>query len=165
MQHGRDTPSHDPHGIESHHDGLGIANVGAVCLVVWRQSVTVERFERERAALHALAHRHPGGVGFLCVIGENVPPPTAELRNATIQMISALGTRLRWVACVIEGEGFRAATTRSVLAGMALLLRSSGPAIRIAASTAEAAAWLAQHGASERDLVEGHARLLARISA
>lgn len=152
--------------IDSHHDGLGVAYVGAVCLVVWRRSVTLERFERQRTALRALAERHPAGISFLCVIGENVPPPDAELRKASNQMIAALGNRLRYIACVIEGGGFRAATTRSVLAGMALLLRSSSaPAIRIVASTTEAAAWLAQHGASERDLVEEHAQLVALLSS
>jgi hypothetical protein len=151
--------------IDSHHDGLGIAYVGTVCLVVWRRSVTLERFERQRTALRALADRHPQGVSFLCVIGENVPPPDAELRKASNQMVAALGNRLRCVACVIEGAGFRAATTRSVLAGMALLLRSSTPAIRIVASTAEAAAWLAQHGASERYLLEEHAELVALMSS
>ena len=151
--------------IDSHHDGLGIAYVGAVCMVVWRRSVTLERFVRQRTALRALADRHPEGISFLCVIGENVPPPDAALRKASTQMITALGSRLRCIACVIEGGGFRAATTRSVLAGMALLLRSSTPVLRIVASSAEAAAWLAQHGASERDLVDGHAQLIAQMGS
>lgn len=160
-------PSRD--AIVSHHDGLGIAYAGAVCLVVWRRSVTLERFERQRTALHGLADRYPQGIGFLCVIGENTPPPDAELRKASNQMITALGNRLHCIACVIEGEGFRAATTRSVLAGMALLLRASGPRVRIVASAAEAAVWLAQQGAgagaSESELMETHGQLIARMDA
>lgn len=150
---------------QSHHDGLGITSAGAVCLVVWHQAVTFERFKRQRAALNALAERHPEGICFLCVVGAVVPPPDSELRKATIRMVADLGKRLRCVACVIEGEGFRAATTRSVLAGMTLLLRSNAPATRIVANTGEAAAWLAQHGASEREVLEAHARLITQMTA
>jgi hypothetical protein len=102
----------------------------------------------------------------LCAIGADVPPPDAELRKASNQMVAGLGKRLRCVACVIEGEGFRAATTRSVLAGMALLLRSSGPAIRIVANAGDAAAWIAQQaGASERNVMDAHGQLVAQLSA
>lgn len=161
MQHGRkDTPS-TARVIVSHHDGLGIAYAGAGCILVWRQPVTLERFERQRAAVRELALRYPEGIGLFCVIGEHVPPPEAELRKSSIQMIAALGARMRGVVCVIEGQGFRASTTRSVLGGMALLLRGNAPPTRIVSHASEAAKWLPQHGvgASERDLIETHALL------
>ena len=103
-------------------DGLGIAEVGSVCLVVWRRAVVHQTFLRQRAALEALTARHERRVGFVTVIANDTPPPDDEIRKASIEMITKAADRLACVACVIEGSGFRAAATRSVLSGMAMLL-------------------------------------------
>jgi hypothetical protein len=52
--------------VLSNHDGLGVAEIGTACLVLWRAPVATERFERQRAALEALVRRHPTRAGFVC---------------------------------------------------------------------------------------------------
>ncbi len=64
------------------------------------------------------------------------------MRKASSAMIAGYGDRLRWVACVIEGSGFRAAATRSVLSGIALLLSSRVPDAKFTASLTAAIPWL-----------------------
>src|SRR5205809_630927 len=81
------------------------------------------------AALRAVVAEYPERAGFVCVIGSSSPPPAAALRQASLDMLKRLGDRLAWVICVIEGDGLHAATTRSVLAAMSLLLNRSKPTV------------------------------------
>jgi hypothetical protein len=62
------------------------------------------------------------------------------MRKASLKMVTDLGEQLACVACVIEGSGFRAATVRSVLAGMALLLGNNKPAVKFMPDVMSAAA-------------------------
>lgn len=59
-------------------------------------------------------------------------------------MILSHGTQLKCVAVVIEAEGFKAALTRSVLTGMALLLPRRVPALA-AERTDRALEWMHEH--------------------
>lgn len=104
--------------------GLAVGEQGSLCVVIWRLDVTPERFVHQRNALRDVAHRHPGRAAFLCVIEPSAKPPSEELRRASVAMLTELRAQLSGVAAVIEGSGFEAAVTRSVLAGMMLLLRS-----------------------------------------
>lgn len=123
---------------------LGLATCGSVCVAVWRGPVTHELHLRQAGALESLVQRYPGRVGFVCVVEQNAPPPSPELRRASVEMITRLGRRLSCTACVIEGSGFSGAVARSVLAGMALLLPSSTAPFKFTATVAGAAAWIAE---------------------
>lgn len=125
-------------------DGVGVGEIGSLCVVIWRQGVTRERFEQQRAGLTEVVRRHPQGVGFMCVIEPTTKPPDDRLRKASLEMITALGPKLRCLTVVIEGEGFRAAITRSVISGMALLLPRQTPGTA-AESAHRAAKWMAAH--------------------
>jgi tRNA A-37 threonylcarbamoyl transferase component Bud32 len=121
---------------------LLLASIGPVYLAVWRRAVTRSLFELQRDGLSAHVERYPGGAAFLCVVEEGTRPPDAELRRASVAMVASHAARLRCLACVIEGSGFGAAVTRSVLGGMALALPNQRPP-RQAFSTVKAAApWL-----------------------
>jgi len=102
--------------------GMAVAQLGRLCVVIWRDGVIHARFEQQRAALAEVVRSQPGGVGFLCIIEPTAKPPDDELRRASIEMITSHGAQLKCTAVVIEGEGFKAAITRGVLSGMALLL-------------------------------------------
>ncbi|WP_394829254.1 hypothetical protein [Pendulispora albinea] len=102
-------------------DGLAVAQLGRLCVVIWRGDVTHARFERQKAGLAHIARSQPEGVGFLCIIEPSAKPPDETLRRASIEMVVGQGNHLRCTAAVIEGEGFKAAITRSVLSGMLLL--------------------------------------------
>jgi hypothetical protein len=108
-------------------DGLAVASVCPVCVVVWRESVTQRRFDIQRKGLAEVVRRHPQEAVMLCVIEPTTAPPGAELRRASAEMIAGHGDALKGLCCVIEGQGFRASVGRSVLAGMAYLLAGRGP--------------------------------------
>jgi hypothetical protein len=147
-------------------DGLGIAEVGSVCVVLWRGEVVRDTFLRQRAALEEISARNRGHAGFIMVVEQGTTPPGEEMRKASIEMISALSDRLSCIACVIEGAGFRAAVTRSVLSGMRLLLPNLKTAVKFMASMTDAAAWVAPRcrGVTAATLCEAHEALQARLA-
>ncbi len=142
-------------------DGLGIAEIGSVCMLVWRDAVVSSRFERQREALESVVSRYPGRAGLVCVIEPSTPPPDEHYRKASTQMIAKYGDRLRCVACVIEGGGFRAAITRSVLSVMETWLSSYTFEVKFAATVAAAAPWIAKlcDDVSPLSLLQAHEQL------
>lgn len=123
-------------------DGVAVAEIGRICVTIWRDGVTPSRFEKQRAGLEQVVRNQPDGAGFLCVIEPTAKPPNDELRRASTEMVDSHGTRLKCVAVVIEGEGFRAAVTRSVVSGMALLFSRRMPG-KTFSSVADALRWMA----------------------
>lgn len=146
--------------------GLGIAEVGSVCLVVWRGAVTPERFEQQWMALHEVTNAHPDGAGFLCVIEPDCPPPENALRQASLRMIDQHSDRLRGVACVIEARGIRAAVARSVLSSIALLLARRDLQLSFVATLDAGSAWLARRcGVSAHAILHADRELRAAMSS
>jgi hypothetical protein len=107
--------------------GMVIAHSGPTCFVIWRGEVTPTTFGLQKAGLTHCVAEHPEGVAFICIIEPSAKPPSDELRVASTRMIQEQGARLKCVAVVIEGNGFRAAITRGVISGMALLLPRRQP--------------------------------------
>ncbi len=142
-------------------DGLGIAEIGSVCMVVWRDAVIPARFQRQRAALDETVARYPGSAGFVCVIEASTPPPDDHHRKASTDMLASYGNRLRAVACVIEGGGFRAAITRSVLSVMESWLSNHTFDAKFTATVAAAAPWMARlcEGVSPLSLLQANEQL------
>jgi hypothetical protein len=109
--------------------GLMLASFGEVFVAVWSTKPTPELFELQRASLVAAVEKAPGRTFFVCVVSPNADPPEQAERDASTRMITALGDRLLGTACVIEGTGFRAAITRTVLTGMVLFVRTPSPVL------------------------------------
>ena len=95
-------------------DGLVLARVGTVCIAIWRSDSNLARVALQREALARVVQQAPGTAGFLCVVEKGSAPPNEEARKASAQMLEEHGERLRAVAVVIEGSGFRASIVRSV---------------------------------------------------
>lgn len=108
-------------------DGLLMAMIGPVCLALWQTKPTPERFAIQRAHLYAAVKRDPGNVVFLCVVSTKAEPPEEAERRGSAEMITSQGNQLLGVACVVEGVGFRAAISRTVLTGMLFLIRTPSP--------------------------------------
>ena len=123
-------------------DGLAIAEIDLVCVVIWREAVTAQRFEIQRAALENVVTRNKPHAGFLCVIEADVKPPSEELRRASSNMLATHQKNLRCAGGVIEGSGFKAALTRSVLSGMTLLMGERKSPISYFATVEEASLWM-----------------------
>jgi hypothetical protein len=124
-------------------DGLVAAEIGSICVAMWRENSTLPRVERQRAALNEVVGKYPGEAGFLCVVESSSAAPDDEARKASSRMIEEHGSRLRAVAVVIEGSGFRASIVRSVASGIVLLARSkSKTPVSYFANVAEGVNWL-----------------------
>jgi hypothetical protein len=126
-------------------DGIAIGEVANACVVVWRGAVTRPRFDLQREGLQQVIGRHPEGVGFLCVIEPTATPPGDELRRASADMISELQRKLRCIACVVEGTGFRNAVARSALSGMALILGRRTVPLSVFGTVGASTTWMVPH--------------------
>jgi hypothetical protein len=124
---------------------IAVGEVRQISVVIWRGAVTAVPFELQRAGLAETVKGHPDGAGFLCIVEKTAKPPEDELRRASSQMIQAHGAALKFVACVIEGDGFLASINRSALAGMGMLLRNKKTAISVFAKVPEASVWMKKH--------------------
>jgi len=137
-------------GVAHALDAVVVGTIGPVCLTIWRTKPSLELFELQRLELEASVAKNPGQVGFLCVVETTSDPPDQAVRDASAAMISSLGKRLAACACVIEGTGFRAAITRTVLSGMQLVARNSAPT-RFFERVPIASAWMTERLGRGRD--------------
>jgi hypothetical protein len=128
--------------ILSTSNGIGIAAIGNVCAVIWREGVIESRFEKQRAALAEVVDRYPGKAGFMCIIEPTAHPPDEKLRKASTDMVASHGDRLKCVAGVIEGNGFRAAVTRSALSTITLFITNRKAPISYFSNTTAAVRWM-----------------------
>jgi hypothetical protein len=113
-------------------------------MAIWRDEVTLARFEKQRLGLAQVVAKYPGRAAFLCVVEPHVKPPSDELRYASTLMVRGHGTKLKCIAVVIEASGFMGALTRSVLSGMSLLSGRQVAAQAFFATVHDAAQWLCQ---------------------
>jgi hypothetical protein len=121
--------------------GLVVCSIGPVCAAIWRTKPIPSLFEMQRRQLAAAVERAPGNAAFLCVVEAAADPPEQELRDASAAMIASHGKKLAACACVIEGAGFRAAITRTVLTGISLVARTQTPT-RFFEHVSAASAWV-----------------------
>jgi len=122
-------------------EGLLLASFGPVLVAWWTSKPTPETFELQRSELEARVQANPGRQLFMCVVSASAPPPEQAERDASSKMITVHGDQLAGCACVIEGQGFRAAITRTVLTGIVLLIRTPSPVVFFE-NVAEAQIWL-----------------------
>ncbi len=125
--------------------GLAVAEIDHVCVAIWRSGVTKHLFNWQHFCLTEVVQRHPKGTAFVCVVEAGCAPPDEELRRASVSMIAEHESRLRCVAVAIEGNGFRAAITRTVLSGMMLLLPNRKVPVSYVSSVGNAAEWVSRY--------------------
>jgi hypothetical protein len=132
-------------------DALVAAELGSVCILFWRKTPTRATFNAQKSALDNLVARVGAGVAVICVVEPGADPPDEELRKAS--SITDHGNKIKAVALVIEGNGFRAAITRTVLSGITFMIRTPVP-IKFFVTPKQAAAWVSTRvpvaGASDR---------------
>lgn len=147
-------------------EGLATAEVGSTCILLWRGLVTEARFQIQREAMEHVISKNPGHAGIMCIIEPTSEPPSQELREAASKLLSELGPRIRCVAYVVEGSGFRAAMIRGVLSSIELLKRGKAFPSRYFATVGHAAAWIGVETASKSlALAEGAEQLRERMDA
>ena len=146
--------------IKHNGDGLVMATLGPISIALWKSKPTRLLFEIQRTELAKVVDAHRGTAAFVCVVQEGTPDPDEDVRKASSEMIAGHGASLAGVACVIEGSGFRAAITRTVLTGIVLLARAPAPT-KFFENVQGAATWLGTRIGKER--VAGLADSVARL--
>jgi len=145
-------------------DGFATAEVGRTCILLWRSVVDEARFRLQRQAMEQVASRYPGDAVILCIFEPTSEPPPQALREAASTLLNQLAPKLRCVAYVIEGTGFRAAMIRGVLSSIELVRRSAYPA-RYFATVADASAWIAvETGRRSTELADASFQLREQLN-
>ncbi len=126
-------------------DGILMAELGHLCIAIWRKDSTMERFAVQKAALTSVVSRHKGKAGFLCVVEESSGVPNDAVRDASSKLFRSLEGDLRAIAMIIEGTGFRSALVRSVASGIVMLMGKRSMPISYASNIAEGLAFLGKH--------------------
>jgi hypothetical protein len=126
-------------------DGIVVAELGPICVAVWRKDSTRTRFTLQRAGLDTVVERSPAGAGFFCVVEPTSGPPNEDVRKASGKLFESHGRNLRAIAMIIEGTGFRSALVRSVASGIVMLMGSRTTPISYFATIEAGAKWMQQH--------------------
>jgi hypothetical protein len=110
-------------------------------LAVWRRNTTVAAVRRGDQVLAQHARECGQRVFLLTVVEENSPLPPLDARVELAECLRRASTIVARSALVFEGEGFRAASVRAVVAGISLFSRPEYPH-RVFASVGSAARFL-----------------------
>jgi hypothetical protein len=132
------------HGCDAEH-GVGVWR--NLLIAVWRKETRAGAVDGVSAVLGELAQNHRD-VALLQVIEEGALAPDPDARRAISNMLKQHGSVIRCSAVVYEGDGFRAATLRGVVTGIALLSRPLYPHV-VFASAISAINWTARHFSQE----------------
>lgn len=110
-------------------------------MALFRGRTTVQSLRRagELVALANAARQE--SVFMLAVVEEHAPLPTLEARVELVSLLRRVNGLVDRSAVVFEGEGFRAASVRAVVAGVSLFSRPEYPH-RVFASVGSAARFL-----------------------
>jgi hypothetical protein len=143
-----------------------IGRYEGVLICVWRDAPTLAALETVRRAFVAMVEERPAGVGVVGLAQEGMPTMGSVERQMASALFGDLGRRAYYVATVIEGDGFWASTSRSVMTAISIVAHRPCP-LRIFRHTAEAAEWQTRFpgGASVSLLCEAIERCRAEMTA
>jgi hypothetical protein len=111
-------------------------------IVVWKQAPTVTALTDVYKATEALLVHHPDGVAVLGIAQSGMPLIGPEERKLAAAQLKDFGARMKCLCSVIEGDGFWAGATRSVMTAIMMVARPPCP-VKTFARVDEAAAWQA----------------------
>ncbi len=132
---------------------------------IWDGDCTLVAAEGIDHAFGQLAQRFPDGVAILGVSRPGVAAvPAPEVRDRLTRMLKSHGAGLRCIASAILGDGFIAATKRTVMATIGMVARQPAP-LRIFDGREGAAVWLCRQLAASGEAPAPNAVLgmLARV--
>jgi len=128
--------------IEDSTSDYVFAHWDRVVLVVWRGRTTLSSVRLGEQVFEQHASRCAGPVLLLTIVEPAAPLPALEARMELVAFLRRGAGRIERSALVFEGEGFRAASVRAVVAGMSLFSRPAYPH-RVFSSVSGAARFLA----------------------
>lgn len=145
--------------------GLLLARWENVAISSWTGAVEKRHLDALVHSLDVVSRASPSGFVALALVpslGSKISPLTAEQRSHLLGSLARHEQRLLGVAVAIEAGGFVGSVTRSVLAGMGLLLRRPYPA-KSFADRQEASAFLTPLAARVRPAASNAAALLRNL--
>lgn len=103
------------------------ASLGGLLILIIKGDPRPSIFEQQRRWHRKLDEASPHGAAFLGVLQADTPPPTEEARVVINRVFREFGKVVKGGVMVIEGDGFVAASFRSVLSMIVLALRLPYP--------------------------------------
>jgi hypothetical protein len=138
-----------------------IAAAEGVAVAFWLCHTTVEDVEELARAARRAQQGSTERVRLVQIVPQTAVPPDARARAALVRMLRGLQGIVSHSVIVFEGEGFRAAMVRSIVASIASLSNPGFPH-RVFAQLPEAAAWMnegsAELGAEKVEAIVQHIR-------
>jgi hypothetical protein len=129
-----------------------LATYDQLLLALFRGRTTVQAVRRAGQLVSELHASRQEPVLVLTVIEEQAPVPPLDSRMELVGFLKKVNGLVGRSAVVFEGEGFRAATVRSIVAGVSLFSRPDYPH-RVFASVGAAARFLAN---GRNDVIAPH---------
>jgi hypothetical protein len=112
-----------------------------VLIASWTAQGTGPLIAALGGALDTFATQHPEGISSVHIIAAGLPLANAEAREALTGLMKKHDADLACAGTVLDGTGFWASATRSVIMSLQMLTPSSF-AVRTCATDAELAAWM-----------------------
>jgi hypothetical protein len=113
-----------------------------VHFIFWYGETRMPAVHALREDLQRMVESRPGGIAAFVLVAEHVALPAGSARTQLARLLREHAPSIRASCVAVEGSGFRAATVRSVLAGMSFIVRPGYPH-RVTDSLIASADWLA----------------------
>jgi hypothetical protein len=122
-------------------DDYAMATYRDVFVIIWRHLTTIETCRLFRRELVDFGKKRSKGIALLTIVEERAPMPPTECRQSIAETLRDASDHILASAVVFEGEGFRAAAVRSVVAGLNMLARQKFPH-KVFSDISEAGSWM-----------------------
>jgi hypothetical protein len=120
-------------------EGLALANLNGLFVNIARRPATMDDLAQVRQLISKHFEKYPQTASIAVLEPNAAQSPSKEFREASAALTRDFKSLA--VAIVIEGEGFRAATMRTLAAGLYLINRAGYPH-KIVASVDDGTRWL-----------------------
>jgi hypothetical protein len=120
------------------------AILGGILTIIVRDDPRPSILEHQQRWMAQLKKNSPDGSAFIAVLRADTPPPAEPARRLIKRVFSEFAQVVSAGAMVIEGEGFVAATFRSVLSMIVLALRPNYP-FKIFANLHDGSEWVLKY--------------------
>lgn len=108
-----ETPGHarESWDIVEEDNNYVLATWQQIFAVVWRWDTTLEGAGALQRECRTFATKHARGIGLLTIVSEKAPMPTSAARQAMAGFLAQGSPYIKCSAVLMEGTGFRAATS------------------------------------------------------
>lgn len=144
-------------GVLEQGPGYLFAAYQNILIASWTAQGTGPLIDALARVVAAFVVQHPEGISSIHLVAAGLPLANTEAREGLSALMKLHDRALACAGTVLDGTGFWASATRSVIMGLQLMTPSSF-AMRTCATDAELTGWLLKHHADRTGVViEQHA--------